>query len=268
MNRVMVKFCVVTCLAALLALVAFPAQVHAQLNTVVQNGTSQTGLGSGFGGVVGGGTLSFTQTAGSPTINLAFTRGAGNLNDAAVIYIAASGTSFSDTSSFTDTGGGMDALRKAISGFDGTNRSTVNFGSGFAPTHAIAFNTGFAGIWGLNSSSHVYGGNTPGSGDLGLSPSGSASASVFNLTLSLDQLGLVPGNSFDYVVTYLNSGNAFRSNEFIGTSTVPASNVGQAPVTLAAGDFNRYTSAAIPEPGTFALLGLGVFGVFAKRRKK
>ena len=59
-------------------------------------------------------------------------------------------------------------------------------------------------------------------------------------------LGLAAGGTFRYVATYLNPGNAFRSDEFHGVaqSTVPGGNPGYTTVTLASGDTNVFTSYA------------------------
>jgi hypothetical protein len=231
---------------------------HAQLNTITQTGTSQVGINSGFGGVLGGGTFTFTQTnPGDDNISIKLTRGAGSLNDAVVIYIANGGAGFSDTSTLTDT---ADGLRRAITGRDGGNSSVLTFGPGFNATHAIAFNAGFAGLWQLTTGSHNF------IDSANLVTSGAMHTVDFNMT----ELGLAPGGSFDYVATYI-SETAFRSNEFIGVdaSHVTGGNIGFNPFSLAPGDNNRYTSvvATIPEPTTLALLSLGVVGLVAKRRK-
>ncbi|MFT5495062.1 MAG: hypothetical protein ACI9TH_000453 [Kiritimatiellia bacterium] len=38
---------------------------------------------------------------------------------------------------------------------------------------------------------------------------------------TLANIGLTPGDSFNYVVTYLNPGNVFRSNELMGDTVAP-----------------------------------------------
>jgi PEP-CTERM motif len=260
MNKV---FMMPVVLMTLATLAIVPA--HAQNNTITQTGTTPVGINSGFGGVVGGGTFTFTQTnPGDNNIKLKLTRGPGNLNDAVVIYIANGGAGFSSTSSFNDTG---DGLRRAISGLDGGNRSTLNFGPGFSPTHAIAFNSGFSGLWQLTTGSHNFVAST----NLALTGGAGNAATMFSMDFNMADLGLTPGASFDYVTTYI-SETAFRSDEFIGVdaSHVPAGNIGYNTFSLAPGDNNKYVSvtAAIPEPTTLALLSLGVCGFVAKRRKK
>jgi hypothetical protein len=61
----------------------------------------------------------------------------------------------------------------------------------------------------------------------------------------------------------------FRSDEFHGVAqtTVPGGNIGAAPLVLANGDFNTFTSV-VPEPSTLAFLGLGLIACarFLRRR--
>src|SRR2546430_3999637 len=69
---------------------------------------------SGFGGPIGQGSLTLTDDG--TTVSGTLTRGAGNFNDALVLYVDSVPGGFSDTSGFNDGG---DGLRRAISGFDG-----------------------------------------------------------------------------------------------------------------------------------------------------
>ncbi len=61
----------------------------------------------------------------------------------------------------------------------------------------------------------------------------------FRLTLA--DLGLAAGDTFDWVATLLNTSNGFRSNEFQGQSAAPAGNIGAAAHTMGAG-FDRFTA--------------------------
>ncbi len=211
---------------------------------------------SGFGGVIGTGTLDLTNSglAASGTL----TRGAGSLNDAAVFYIDSVAGGFASTATFDDT---ADPLRRAISGFDGVNRSTVNFASGFGADFSVAIDSGFAGLWALSGTgSHTF------VAPANLSPTGNPNSNTFTFSFSLADLGLVAGDSFDFVGTYLNSGNVFRSDEAFGGG-IAGGNPGQSSVAFS--DFQTFQStAAVPEPSSFLLVGLAISAYSARRRYK
>ena len=61
----------------------------------------------------------------------------------------------------------------------------------------------------------------------------------------LSDIGLTPGDSFDYVATYLNSSNAFRSDEFYQGAAFAAGNPGTGSATLTSS--NTFVSV-VPEP--------------------
>lgn len=62
----------------------------------------------------------------------------GTLDGDLVIYVDSRTGGFNPTSTFTDTGNnGIDALRRAISGFDGNKRATSNFAPSFGADFAI-----------------------------------------------------------------------------------------------------------------------------------
>ena len=83
------------------------------------------------------------------------------------------------------------------------------------------------------------------------------------MSLSLANLGVTPGNSFGVVATYLNNGNAFRSDEAFVSAGLAPGNVGQNPVTFQGFD----TVSTVPEPSSAALLGLGALAMITRRRK-
>lgn len=73
--------------------------------------------------------------------------------------------------------------------------------------------------------------------------------SNWELSLSLAVIGLVPGNSFKYVATYLNPANAYRSNEFqgVGVGFWSAGNPGNDPLnSVVLSSYNVFVSA-VPE---------------------
>ncbi len=255
-----------TALLAATTLIGLGASsAHAQLTTITKTG-SVTGINSSFGGVVGTGsnlTLNQASTA-SSVVNIAFTKGAGAINDIGVIYIATQNTlatGFNSTATLTDS---TDGGRSAVSGFDGTNRSALTFATGFTADYALAFGNNFSVLFGLNTGTLNF-----------IAPTGipTNTANGFSYDLDLTKIGLVRGQSFDFVTTYVST-SAFRSNEFIGVASgnFAAGNIGQAPANLPANSFVRYVSAtatAVPEAGALplALSALTLLGAVVVRRR-
>lgn len=240
--------------------------VDTTTGTATRNGTigvseyvgQSLGINSGFGNVIGSASTMGIDSDDVGNLNVGFQLGA-TWNDRIVIYIDAISGGFTTTSGFTDTGGGSDSLRKAISGFDGSNRSTLNFATGFEADYAIAMDTGFAGLWRLvDGGSHVFLQNASLSNPNGNQP---------EVEVLLANLGIANNTvaSFDYVATYV-SDTGFRSDEYHGVAQQSFTQ-GQVTHTLAAGDFNTFTT--IPEPSTLAFFGLGLVGIVARtlRRK-
>ncbi|MBC8098290.1 MAG: hypothetical protein H7Y11_02505, partial [Armatimonadetes bacterium] len=102
-----------------------------------------TGIGAGFGGTLGAGQLCL-DSDNYGALNIGFVRGTDTLTNAVVIYIDINGTAtgYGETSGFTDA---TDGLRNAISGFNGADRSVLDFGINLKPEYAIAFSNNFAG---------------------------------------------------------------------------------------------------------------------------
>lgn len=233
-------------------------------------GQTYTGNGqTGFGGPVGNGSLSLSDNgSGLVTGTLSNGNTATGLNDGLVIYIDTIAGGNSDTSNYTDTGGGSDYLRKAISGFDGTNRSTLTFPGGFAPDFAIALapnpNASFGGLWALSDP-----GNFAFLSNVNLTPNNDPNAANYTFSFNLSQLGLPNSGTFNFVTTYLNANGAFRSNEAIGNhfTNEGAGNFGANPATAAG--FSTFTAAAVPEPATVLLLGPSALAglLFIRRRR-
>lgn len=195
-----------------------------------------TGINAGFGDVIGTTSQLHLNSDGAGALHVGLVKGPGVYNDAMVIYLDTDqgGTGFATTSGFTDTG---DPCRRAISGFDGTNRSTLNFASGFTANYAICMDAGFAGLWQLsNGGAHTF------VADL---QRNTVTANHYEMNLTLANLGLAPTASFNYVATYLNPTNAFRSNEFHGVLAFAGGNPGYTPVSLAAGDWNTFQSVDV-----------------------
>src|SRR5689334_23215693 len=148
------------------------------VGTARSEATTYAGNGnSGFGGVLGTGSLSLVDNG--TTVSGTFTKGAGNFNDAIVIYINSVTGGFGTTSGFNDQG---DPTRNAISGVGSFGRSVVNFAGGFGADYAIGFgpNTGaglgFGGLWNL-----ANGGNNslPFVASVNLNPNNDTSAATY-----------------------------------------------------------------------------------------
>ncbi len=204
--------------AALTALIAAGLLVSA----LPAGATNYAGNGNtGFGGPVGNGVLSVTDDHTNITVNLQ--RGSsGNLNDVLVIYIDTGAGGLTNTAGLTDTGGGGGDEQKAISGFDGSNRSLLVFTNGFRPSYAIAIKKDYMDVWNIsNPSSFSF---LSGAGGYN-----SASAN-FTLTFPASQIGLAANVSTNIRIfgTLLNPNGAYRSTEAIAGNDV-ADSFGQGP---------------------------------------
>ena len=224
----------------------------AQSQAVVFSGNGNTG----FGGAIGTGSLTLVDNG--TTISGTITRGSGDFNDALVIYIDSVGGGFSSTSTFDDTG---DGLRKAISGFDGSNRSALTFDSGFSPDYVLAIgpnNASFGGLWSLaGTGSHGF------IASLSLSPTGTGTAASYSFSFLVSDIGLTPnsGATFGLLGTYI-SDSGFRSTEAVA---------GNVSGTQGWNAFTQTATASytiVPEPTTFGLVGIGVLGAWFIRRRK
>ncbi len=213
-----------------------------------------SGINSGFGNVIGSGSTLYVDSSITGLLNFGLTRGSGSFNDAMVIYVDSTAGGFSGTGGFTDT---ADAGRRAISGFDGTRRSTLNFASGFAADFAITLDNSFAGLFSLaNGGSHGF----------VTSANRSNTGNDYEMNLLLANIGVAQGGSFRYFATYLNSGNAFRSDEFNGVATFAGGNPGNNTVNLANGDFHTFVSA-VPEPGSILMFGIAMLSAMPRRKR-
>lgn len=238
-------------------LVPIIAALTAALSVQAQSTFNGNGNGS-FNGAIGNGSLVLSNNA--TTLFGKLTTGAGLSGNAFVLFIEAGGGGFSTTAGFTDTG---DQLRKAISGLDGGSRSTLNFASGFAPNFAISLQPGaginFGGLWSLvNAGSHAF------QTSIGLTPTGSDAAGVYNFSLSLASLGLSAGQSLD-LFGYQISTTGYSSAETIGGGLTGSIGYGN---TQTQTSFSTYTITPVPEPTTMALAGSGLALLYVLRRRK
>ena len=202
--------------------------------------TTYNGNGNtGFGGVVGPGSLQFDDDG--TTVTGVFTRGPGAYNNVTVLYLDTEAGGITSTANLTDA---ADGGRRAVSGFDGANRSTVNFPAGFAADYAITIESGFVGLFDLvENGSHTF------------VTTGNLTTGANTFTFDFDFAELGSDGDFDFVGTYLNQSNAFRSDEAFGGG-IAAGNPGQDPVAFTSSE----TFVGSPLP-----VGLAAFAARATR---
>lgn len=169
---------------------------------------------SGFGGVIGTGTLDISDDG--TTITMEVTRGAADFNDAMVIYIdtATGGRSTIDT----DVNDQADDLRRAISSA-GSDESVITFPAGFAPEYAIAVDVNFGGLWAIPETGAVGDTELPFEVAVNSTLAATTDAS-FTMEVDWAALGLTSSDDFDFIAVYLNSGNGFTSDESFGSPIV------------------------------------------------
>jgi hypothetical protein len=188
-------------------------------DAVTCTGPVYSGNGNtGFGGAVGNSTLNLSDDG--TTITGTFTKGAGDFNDAMVMYIStgATGRNVIDI----NVNDQLDDLRRAVSSA-GTDGSVITFPAGFEATHAIGAQVGSSGLWSIPATGAI------GNNDLNFitavgSPANTTDAS-FQFSFDWADLGLSNAGEFSFVITYLNSSNGFSSDEAYGNG-ITAGNPG------------------------------------------
>jgi hypothetical protein len=236
-----------------LALIA----AFAATGALAQSTFSGNGNGA-WGGAVGTGSLTVSDSG--PNATFTFNRGSGTLDsgNALVIYIDSTAGGFANTAGFSDAG---DGGRSAISGWSGSQRSTLDFASGFSPDYAISIENGYASLFQLNS-----GVNNSLGWLAGASQSGVNNSATYGLTFSLSDIGITPGSgqSFELFAVEVST-SGYSSPEAIGGGLTGANGWGY---TQTQTSFSTYTVTAVPEPTTMALCGFsGLAAFFLVRRR-
>lgn len=175
---------------------------------------------SGFGGVVGNGSLQVSESGSNVIIQ--FNRGSDVFNDFLVLYVDVISGGISSTSSVVDFG---DAHRKAMT----TNNVNFNFPSGFSADRAIVLNREFGAMWNLTAPFN----NLPFvATGLSFDASRANNLASYSMTFSKTDFGLGMSDpvEFKFFGYYLNPTggdftNGFVSNEGF-TRGLPGSNLG------------------------------------------
>jgi len=202
--------------------------------------TFQGNGNTGFGDAIGTGSIVVSESGASGasgTVTFTVNTGTGSFNDYMVIYFDTGVTGRNAIDGTVDDQG--DDGRRAISSA-GSNASVINFPPGFQASHAIAVNSGFGGLWSIPSNGTVGNNGLPFQTAVGNATS--APNSTFDLTFTWADLGLTGSSieTLDFVVTYLNAGNGFLSNEGYGGG-FRSSNYGSDDLTLT--QYFRYQNA-------------------------
>ncbi|MCU0334269.1 MAG: T9SS type A sorting domain-containing protein [Chitinophagaceae bacterium] len=188
--------------------------------------STYTGNGrTGFGGVIGPGSLQISDNGTNITLNL--TRGTGAFNDILVIYFDSETGGQANTNALADL---ADGGRSAVSGGNAGSGSEVNFPTGFTADYALA--------WG-NFGSALFRLTTGGNNSLTFV---NFDASQTTRTIAKGDIGITaPTVSFSFIGTYA-SGTAFRSDEAL-VQDISGGNPGVATINWPA--FNSYPSVPL-----------------------
>ncbi len=238
-------------------IVAIGLPTFALAATIPGNGAT------GFGGPVGTGSLTITDSVAG--MNVTLNRGGGALNDALVLYFDTQPGGFVDNSTFGDNG---DGGRTAISGTNNGNPSKTLVSLPFAADFGMAIENGFIGVFSLAS-----GGNNSFTFQFGQGQSGNNSDPSYTINISpaqMLQMGLTAGSgqTFQFVGSYIST-SAYRSNETIGTSvTVPGDGAGNAGFSNPQSFSEGISYTLVPEPATIGLLLISSMGLLARRRAR
>ena len=220
------------------------------------NGNYNGNSGTSFGGAIGNGMLTFTNdgTTLFGTLTTSGTDALSGDSNKVVIYIDSQAGGATSTASFTDDGGTTpDNIRSAISGYNGTLRSTANFATNFGADYAIGLQSDFGFLATLSTPSNF-------GFDQNISLAHTAGTNVYTFNITLANIG--SPTSFNFSTTYLyaiadgtgsNGNGLYRSNEAFNsltdvTNTANTGSPGQDTVSVG---FDTYN---VPEPRTWAMM--------------
>jgi hypothetical protein len=218
-------------------------------------------LATGFGGTLGNGSLSFSDSGGNLTATFN-PSGSFSGNDV-VIYIDSVPGGFNNTSTFADNSfAGPEAVSAENSG--NPSRDLITFPTGFGADYALEFeNNAFTGLYQLASGGNgslifITGSSPPGGGP-------------YSLTFPLSDIGLSQGQSFNFDSDLIST-SAYGSNETVGPSVTIPDNSGDAPnagfngsTTFIAAD--TYVTTPVPEPASVAVIAVGGLLLGSRRRR-
>jgi hypothetical protein len=191
------------------------------------------GINRGYGDVFGAESKLYVDTSSDGHLHFGLVTGPGAFGNCAVIYIDSVEGGVSGTMTLTDTD---DKLRAMISGTNEKGSADLTFAPDFRPDYALAFHAGFAGLWQIKEKTfHKFIRNVEFK---------SADPRHFELSLLLKDMGVQPGTSFKYLVSYGNpedKAGFHRSDEFHGVKGATLSgNPGFEPVKLGEGEYNTF----------------------------
>ena len=239
---------IAVCAGSALASSASAALVLSQVDDVVPRVYSNGG-GSGFGGVLGNGSISF-DTVGT-NLNIAFVPGNAH-NDIVALYLDTRSGGFVDAD-MSDT---ADGGRTAISELTLTKNDT--YPAGILPDFGIAIGNFGSVLFELNA------GNTP----------GHLQFHIFNPAPNISIPLALLGNplAVDFFAGY-SSGGGYNSNESLPFSTPlnsagnPGFGDGQFGGLNTGGNYENYNQFYVPEPGAALLAAVPALALVRRQRR-
>lgn len=253
MNRIVIGSAVVAVVAGLAN--ARPLSLtHVDTSAGNTLGTyNYTGAGSGFGGFVGGGTITLDTDA--TNLYIRFTGGAGPFNDTLTIWLDTKAGGFTDATMNDANDGSRRALTNLAANAD--DAFDPNFLPDFGITQGGTFGTVFFSLADSEPDGFIDFIDYQGTGPL---------TSATGYAIPLATLGAGPGSNIDFMVGYI-SDSGYMSNESIPAFD-PLQNFGNPGFgdsgTPGIGNFDRLV--VVPTPGALALAGMAGLVVARRRR--